>query len=301
MAMNNNYLLSTMMVFAEVARTHSYTQAAKNLGLSKSAVSQQVKRLETELDEQLLIRNTRGMSLTHTGEALYRRCEIVKDQLDLAKKEIAGSKEEPSGKFAITCPIACEKDIVIPALNRLCLEYPKLEPTISATDEVKDLVQDGFDVAIYNGPLKDSQYRALEIGEQREAFYGAKEYLLKYGQPKSLEELELHRWVLLPWHEKGVLIESHDTPNTSKYILPAYIKSNNLFGALEMVTIGMGLGFLPSITAKPAIQNGELTQILPGHVGLARKFYLIHRYPAGKPAHLERFYELVKLYFGQLK
>ena len=298
--MNNNRLLSDMMVFAEVAIARSYTQAAKNLGLSKSAVSQQVKRLEVELDEQLLIRNTRGMTLTASGEALYRRCEIVRDQLDLAKKEIASAKQEPAGKFAITCPISAEKHIVIPALKRLCLEYPKLEPSVEATDKVMDLVQQGLDVAIYNGPLKDSQYRALPIGENSEAFYASKEYLLKHGQPNSIDELDKHQWVTLPWHEKGITIESQALTKPLRCELPASVKANNLFGALDMVIAGLGMGFLPSIVASPAIQKGELAQILPDYHGTARQYYLIHRYPWAKPPHLERFYQLVKHYFGLL-
>ena len=293
--MNNNRVLSDMMVFAEVARMQSYTHASKNLGLSKSAISQQVKRLEQELDEQLLVRNTRGMSLTAAGERLFRRCEVIRDQLDLARKEILTSKDEPSGRFAVTCPIDCEKDIVITALNQLCIEYPKLEPSIVATDDVKDLVRDNLDVALYNGPLKDSHYRALKVGDMHEYFCASRDYLLTFGEPKSHDEFNQHRWIVLPWNERGLRFQvAEKVSSTLSSEVNAFAKINNLSGALEMVRLGMGMAFLPSTTANKLVKAGEIKRVLPQYRGVNRPMYLIHRYPSGRPAHLERFYQLIK-------
>lgn len=298
--MNNKLLITDMIAFAEVATAQSYTQAAKKLRQSKAATSQQVKRLEKTLDEQLLIRNTRGMSLTASGERLLRRCEIIRDQFDLARKEVQEHKEEPTGKFAITCPIACEKDIVIPTLHRLCIEYPKLEPVVHATDTVKDLIQDGFDVALYIGPLKNTHYRALKIGEVHEQFYASKDYLNQYGSPETLKELEHHRCITLPWHEKGMLLTGDPLIQPTQTVLPTSIHSNNLSGAIAMAIRGMGIIFLPSMTTKSLVQTGELTPVLPDIHGMPSQVHLIHRYPSGKPEHLERFYQLIKLHFGQL-
>ena len=296
--MNNGRMLSDMMVFAEVVSTQSYTLAASRLGLSKSAVSQQVKRLENNLGESLLTRNTRGMSLTSAGEVLSRRCELIRDQIDLAKKELAIAKDSPSGRFHVTCPFACEKDIVIPALNRLCIEFPQLQPMVMATDDVKDLIQDSLDVAIYTGPLKNSRYRAQIIGEMREQIYASKEYLIKYGHPKSLDDAAQHKWIMLPWQEKSLQLELHgEAASMQELDISASSRSNTLSGALEMVKAGMGIALLPTITANNYIRDGSLTQILSSTVGIPRMFYLIHRYPSIKTLHLQRFLELVQYYF----
>ena len=133
---------------------------------SKSAISQQIKRLEQDIGQQLLSRNTRGMSLTATGEKLLSRCELLRDQVDLAFEELNHSKETPSGTFSLTIPHSCEKDIVIPAVSQLCVEFPQIEPDILVTDKAKDLIQNNLDIAIYAGELKDSNYRALPIGNK---------------------------------------------------------------------------------------------------------------------------------------
>lgn len=118
--MNNIRLLPSLLIFAEVAHKQSFTLAAKQFGISKSTISQQVKRLEEQIGQQLLSRHTRGMSLTAAGEKLLARCELLRDQVELAFEELNHSKQAPSGVFALTIPHSCERDIVIPALNQLC-------------------------------------------------------------------------------------------------------------------------------------------------------------------------------------
>ena len=168
--MNSVKLLPSLLIFAEVANKQSFTGAAKHLGMSKSAISQQITRLEKDIGQQLLSRNTRGMSLTAAGKRLLGRCELLRDQVDLALDEINDSKEEPSGVLALTIPHSCEKDIVIPALRQLCLEFPKIQPDLLVTDQPTDLIQNNLDIAIYAGELKDSNYRALPIGTCSEIF-----------------------------------------------------------------------------------------------------------------------------------
>lgn len=193
--MNNIKQLSALLIFAEVANRQSFTGAAKYFGMSKSAISQQIKRLEQDIGQQLLSRHTRGMALTATGEKLLRRCELLRDQVGLAFEELNHSKEVPSGTFAVTIPHSCEKDIVIPAISQLCLEFPEIEPKILVTDEPKDLIQNKLDVAIYAGELKDSNYRALPIGKIGEYFCASPTYRQRNGQPANVDELQNHRLI----------------------------------------------------------------------------------------------------------
>lgn len=102
--MNIIKLAPLLLIFAEVARQKSFTAAAKKLRLSKSAVSQQVKRLENELDMQLLARNTRGVVLTQVGETLLTRSELLNEQLANAINDIQKVKSQPSGQFRVSVP-----------------------------------------------------------------------------------------------------------------------------------------------------------------------------------------------------
>jgi len=142
---NRIKLLPSLLVFAEIAAKGSFTAAGDALGLSKSAVSQQLSRLERELGLQLLVRNTRGVSLTDIGGRLLQRCDLLSDQVELAFIELSNAAEAPSGRFSVTFPHALERTVVNPAIAQLCKEYPGLEPRLIVSDERKDLVRDKID------------------------------------------------------------------------------------------------------------------------------------------------------------
>ncbi len=299
--MNNIKILPSLLIFAEVANKQSFTQAAKQFDMSKSAVSQQIKRLEQHLGQQLLSRHTRGLSLTAAGEKLLTRCELLRDQVDLAFDELNHTKQSPSGTFAITIPHSCERDIVIPALNQLCIEFPKIEPKVIVTDEARDLIQDNLDVAIYAGELRDSNYRALPIGTASEVFCAAPTYAQKHGDIHKPDDLLKHRIVAAPWQTRSLAVYkdnalSVNTPIDIKY----FAQTNTLPSALEMVLQGMGISLLPEFTIQTAITNGALVRVLPRYQGRQWPFYMVHRFHGEKPIHVTRFYQLVKHFFAKV-
>lgn len=298
--MNNIKMLPSLLVFAEVANNQSFTLAAQKVGMSKSAVSQQIKRLEQHLGQQLLSRHTRGMSLTAAGEKLLVRCELLQDQVNLAFDELSTTKDSPSGTFSLTIPHSCERDIVIPALNQLCIEFPGIEPKILVTDEARDLIKDNLDVAIYAGELKDSNYRAMPIGTGSEIFCATPAYVQKHGQVHTPEELQQHRWIGAPWQGSTVPV-FHNSALSDKISVPGryFAKTNTLPSALEMVLHDMGMALLPEFVVQTEIAKGRLVRLLPSYQGRLWPFYLVHRFHADKPIHITRFYQLVKHFFAK--
>lgn len=298
--MNNAKLLSSLLIFAEVANKQSFTLAAKKLGMSKSAISQQIKRLEQEIGQQLLSRHTRGMSLTAAGEKLLRRGELLRDQVDLAFEELNHSKEIPSGTFALTIPHSCEKDIVIPALSQLCIEFPQIEPEILVTDEAKDLIQNNLDVAIYGGELKDSNYRALPIGTASEIFCATPAYVQKHGQIIKTDDLLKHRVIGTSWQKSPLAIYKNNALSEKKSIdINFFAKTNTLPSTVEMVLHDMGVALLPEFVVQSEFASGRLVRVLPGHQGWKWPFYMVHRFHGEKPIHITRFYQLVKHFFSK--
>lgn len=299
--MNNVKLLPSLLVFAEVAKQQSFTKAAKQLRLSKSAISQQIKKLEHEVGKQLLSRNTRGMSLTFTGEKLLRRCELLKDQVDLAFEELDNNKAMPSGKFSITIPHSFEKEIVIPALNQLCSEYPKIQPELHVSDKPKDLIRDKFDVSIFGGKLKDSNYRALYIGSTGENFYASVNYLQKYGYLKELKDLQSHKIIAASWQKTLVSIYKANEPSNKQTVSINYFsRTNTLSSVYEMVLNHMGIAMVPDFIIQSDISNGYITRVLPQYQGQQWSFNLLHRFQGEKPIQVTRFHQLVKHYFSKL-
>lgn len=298
--MNQIKLLPALITFAEVALQGSFTRAAQLLGLSKSAVSQQISRLEKELGVQLLKRNTRGLTVTTAGEQLLKRCELLKGQVDLAFEEIANTEQQATGKFSVIFPHALEKDIMIPAISQLCREYPGLEPNIVVTLEKRDLIKNKLDVAVFGGEPKDSDYRALPLATTCEYFCASPEYIHKNGAPKNLEELPLHPWIANEWQLNPIRVSEEKKPSlTHEVTLNEFSRVNAISSALELTLQHLGVALLPNIISLPLVQQGKLLRVVPQYKGPEWPFYFIHPYKGDKPAHVTRFYQLVKHYFAR--
>ncbi len=300
--MNNSKLLPLLITFAEVALQGSFTKAAKLLGLSKSAVSQQISRLEKELDLQLLKRNTRGIAVTSIGQKLLKRCDLLKEQVDLAIVELTNTEQKPQGKFSVIFPHPLEKDIMIPALSQLCREFPGLEPNVTVTLEKRDLVKNGLDVAVFGGEPKDSDYRALAITSTCEYFCASPEYVQKHGQVTHLADIQQHPWIANDWQKNPIRVTQEKPGAKPELItLKEFARVDALPSAIELTRQHMGISLMPNITCLPMIQQGKLVRVLPEYRGPKWSFYFIHPFKGEKPIHISRFYQLVKHFFARAK
>ena len=296
--MNNIKQLSRMMVFASVAQKGSFTQAAAALGITKSAVSQQIKLLENEMGIRVLNRTTRGVSLTALGEKLFVRCQLLQDQVDLAFADIDNAESNPSGRFAITFPHALESIVVMPAIEQLCCEYPGLEPELVVSDTSLDLVENNLDVAIHAGELADSSYRALPVGTITEIFCATPLYLNRIATPKTANDLTTLRWISTGYQQPKMSIFDLNTNEHSIVKMKQFARANTLPSVLEMALRHLGFVLLPDVTAKPLIKTGELVHILKNTTGPLWPVYTTHAYQADKPIHITRFHQLVCRYFN---
>lgn len=298
--MNNIKLLPSLLIFAEVARTGSFTAAAKRLKISKSAASQQVSRLERQIGVQLLSRNTRSLALTNVGKKLLQRSELLQDQVELALRELVQADESPAGAFAVTLPHMMMRDIVAPAIRQLCIEFPLIEPNLVVTDQPLDLIRDNLDVAIYLGALPDSNYRALPLPDVSEIFCATPTYIRQHGDPENLDDLANHSWVATRWQLPEIKIagsSSHATPRRLK--LKPFATCNGLYPALELATADMGFILLPETVARPLLENGKLQHILKQNHGPVWQARFVHPFQGQRPPHVTRFYQLVKFFLGK--
>lgn len=284
------------MVFAEVARLQSFTAAAKQLKLSKSAVSQHVSRLETQIGMPVLKRHTRGMSLTALGAKLLERSETLAGQVDAALLDIASAEDEPEGEFSVTAPHSLETPVLVPAISNLTAEFPRLKPRMIVTDTVLDLMYDKIDVAIHVGNPKESNYKARRIGRIKEVFCASPNYLQVHGHPRSIDDLKKHRWISIDWQDRAFqLKDAINTDSTTTF--DPFVQCNNLAGAIALAMHNMGIVLLPDITAQPLIQNGDLSIIATDVQLPSWQVYMMHPYKSGKPRHIARFQELIFHHF----
>ncbi|MBV1910454.1 MAG: LysR family transcriptional regulator [Kangiellaceae bacterium] len=289
-----------MLVFAEVAMQGSFTEAASKLNMSKSAVSQHIKRLEAHIGQQLLSRNTRGMSLTESGKKLLARSELLQDQVNLALQEINSVQETPSGTIAITIPHSLERDIAVPALKQLCIEFPLIRPRIVVSDEAQDLISEKLDIAIYGGNLKDSNYRALPIGSAREIICASPRFVSQQNTIKTMKDLQSLKWLQTPWQSNKIILHNDDLLTQQQSIDVAFFaQSNTLPTTIEMLSHDMGVALIPEFSVQDLLANGQLVRILPEYQGQLWPFYFVHRFQGDKPIHITRFYQLIKHFFSK--
>lgn len=296
--MSNLKQLPRLLVFSEVANMGSFTRAAETLGISKSAVSQQIRALENELQVQLLNRTTRGVSTTALGKKLLQRCRSLREQVDLVFSDIASAGSAPKGKMTVTFPHAIEANVILPAIEQLCLEYPGIEPQLLASDGYMDLTQHKIDLAIRAGNLADSTYRALPIGSCTEIFCATPLYINRHGGADTIEALQRHKCIATAWQSNPTTIRDKATGASQKITLNRCAQANTLPSAVEMMLRHMGVALLPDNTAKPLIDSGEVVHIAKGITGPLWPFYTLHNYQQEKPIHITRFHQLVCRFFN---
>lgn len=298
--MNNIKILPSLLVFSEVTKRQSFTEAAKHLKLSKASVSQHIKKLEEQVGQQLLSRNTRGMSLTTAGERLLNRSALLQDQVELAFREIASIEQTPKGPFSFTIPHVLEKEVAIPALRQLCVEFPQIEPRVIVTDQPLDLIENNLDAAIYAGPLKDSSYKVTSVGSIRGIFCASPAYLQQYGIPETLADLNEHRWIKAQWQNAPLkVISTKDKEVVSTINLEPFAIANTLACASEMAAQDMGLVFFSEIANHKLLKEGKLIHILKDYHSPPLGTYMLHPFQGEKPMHISRFSQLIKYYLSQ--
>lgn len=184
----NNY--SDIVAFVRVVEAHSFVAAAQSLGMSPSAISKAVSRLEERLGARLLNRTTRSLSMTDLGTSFYERCRQALGQLDHAESEVSESRGVPRGRLRVDVPNSLGRRIIVPALPRFIAQYPELNVQMSMNDRLVDLVQEGIDAGLRVGTLSDSSLIARRVGMLRGVTCASPEFIERVGAPRSPDDLK---------------------------------------------------------------------------------------------------------------
>ncbi|WP_369058532.1 LysR family transcriptional regulator [Caulobacter sp. 73W] len=181
-----------MEVFVRVVEQDGFSAAGRSLGMTPSAVSKLMSRLETRLGARLINRSTRKLQLTAEGDAFYQRA--IKVLADIAEAELeAGVGAAPRGRVRVNCNIPFGQHYLLPLIPRFLDAHPQVQLDVTLIDHVMvDLMQERADVAIRTGPLKELQLVARKLGTSRLSVVASPDYLARHGEPKTLAELEEH-------------------------------------------------------------------------------------------------------------
>lgn len=179
----NNF--GDIVAFVRVVEARSFVAAAESLGMSSSAMSKAVTRLEERLGARLLNRTTRALSLTDLGLSYYERCREAMTKLDDAESDLAEAKGAPRGRLRIEVPLALGRTFIVPALPRFLEQYPEISIHLSMNDQKVDLVQEGFDATVRLGRLTDSSLVARKVASLRGVTVASPDFIERVGMPKT--------------------------------------------------------------------------------------------------------------------
>lgn len=247
-----------MRVFAAVAAHSSFTEGAKRSGISAKLASKYIGQLENLLDAQLFRRTTRTVNLTETGAAYYKRCLPLLEQFDELEGLVQSTQTELAGRIRVTAPTGFGSTQLVHLLRPFQLAHPNVAIDLHLSDQTVSVVDEGFDLAIRFGALKDSSLVARKLMDMRIVCCASPDYLKDHGTPKEPEALTMHNCLLQNmqastdhWEFKGKA-GPFSVPVTGNF------RANSPLAIANMAADGFGIGRVPIYTANPFLNDGRL-------------------------------------------
>ena len=238
-----------LKVFHAAAEAGSFTHAGEQLSLSQSAVSRQVSALEQELSVSLFHRHARGLILTEQGELLYRTAHDVFIKLESARAKLTDSREKPNGELKVTTTPGMGIHWLTPRLGEFLDLFPDIRITLITTDEELDLAMREADVAIRLRQPTQPDLIQRKLFSVHFHAYASPEYLKRFGTPRSLDELDKHRLIVLGGTTVPVYLQNRnwlmEVGRNGKGPRTAALVINNVLGLLRASQRGLGIALLP--------------------------------------------------------
>lgn len=251
--------LERIQTFITVIESHGFSAAAKRLKISTPAVSKQISELESELGTLLIERTTRRLSLTESGETYYDQCKRLMDEVRETEAIASNLNLEPSGILRIFVARYFGEKFIIPHLQEFMTLYPKLKLEIELGERVPDPSQESIDLILGISMAGPDLWIQKKIAETRYAFCASPKYLKVNGIPKKPSDLTQHQYIHHKMRRPENLIEFD---NGEKIKVTPRLTLNDTRTMLECALNSMGIVQLHHYVVDPAIQTGELIEVL---------------------------------------
>ena len=263
--------------FVEAVDAGSFALAAQRLRLTRSAVGKSIARLEQRLGVRLFQRTTRSQSLTDDGQAYYERCVRALAELSAGAQALENGRNEPAGRLRVAVPVLFGRHCVAPVLLELGRRHPRLAIEISFSDQLIDLVDEGYDLAVRIGRLPDSgTLVARRIASQRMVICAAPSYLAEHGKPLDAAELSEHAGIVYGRSGRIVPWRVHDGAGQ---VFKPQVDIRLVFDDLQAITdaavAGAGLAWLPCWLMAKHQQAGELEPVMDSDSMPAVEIYAV--------------------------
>ena len=256
--------LNSLRVFVWVAQLKSFKAAAANLGLTSSAVSKAITRLEAEVGVGLLQRTTRSVGLTEDGAVFFENCKQILGEIDRAEHLLKRAIVGPYGRLRIHMTEGFGRRVVFPILHRFLEKHPSLTVSVEMSDRVVDIASEGFDLDIRIGEVADSRLVARQLGSLSFVTCASPAYLKLHGEPKTPEDLDQHNCLAYSHIHTGRLREWQFRENGKVYgkTVSGSLHANNSEALLVAAISGLGIASVSQFIASDAIAAGKVKSVL---------------------------------------
>lgn len=270
--------LNLLKVFAAVAQLHNFRAAADRLHVSRSAVSQSIRRLEDNLGVALVQRSTRNVRLTEAGEQLHQQTTGALAALANAL-DSAALQGPPRGLLKVAVTSIAERFLDGPLIVSFVDAFPQVTLDITVTDDLFDIVARGFDAGVRLGEVIEQDMIAIPVtGEQREVAVATPAYLARHGRPLHPRELTEHRCI--GWRPAPDVAawrwEFTEHGRTFDVAVAPQITTNDMLLMVRTALAGGGITFGIEDTFQPYLERGELVRVLEDYLAPFPGFYLYY-------------------------
>lgn len=254
--------LAAMATFVRIVDKGSLTAAAAALDTSLPSVVRTLAALEGELGARLLNRTTRRIHLTDDGARYLERCRAILAAVQETEAAFTAGRAEPHGRLTVTASVLFGRRYIAPLVNDFVRRHPKVSAELLFVDRVVNVVEEGIDVAVRIGHLRDSSLIAVPVGKVRRVVCASPEYLRRRGIPRVPEDVHAHTCVrhtgLAPRSEW----QFRAGRRTVTVPLNALLSCNDIDSSLQACAAGHGLGLFLSYQTAPYRNEKRLRYVL---------------------------------------
>ncbi|WP_042688763.1 LysR family transcriptional regulator [Azospirillum sp. B506] len=278
-----------MRIFAKVAETGSFAEAARLMHLSAPAVTRAVASLEDVIGARLFVRTTRSVKLTEAGTRYFEDCRRILADITEAEAAAGGSYANPTGTLAVTASALFGQMYVLPIVTGFLNTYPAMRVRTFFIDRPVNIIEEGIDVAVRIGHLPDSGFTAIKVGSVRRVICGSPSYFERHGVPLTPADLKNHRiaastsaWASPEWRFAG----------DQRVTVDPILQCNTNEAVIATAKDGWGLTRVLHYQIGPALVEGTLRIVLGDHEEPPLPIHIL--YPEGRhaPAKVRAFVDL---------
>ena len=265
-----------MRTFAAVAQEGSFTGAARRLNMTTKLASKYVGQLEERLNAQLFNRTTRSVALTDVGRAYLERCRPLLDQFDELEAVVQERQSELAGPIRMTAPTGFGSVNLIGALAPFQKEHPNVSIELHLNDRHASIIEEGFDVAIRIGALRDSSLIARRLAWMRVCVVAAPDYLERAGTPNHPNALSSHNCLVNHAIQDSFHWRFHMDGEEIRVPVSGTFQADAPRAAAEMAAAGLGITICPYYAIEPFLKRGALQILFPHHEAVRFGLYAVY-------------------------